>query len=380
MTLYSRYYYEGGGGVTTFPTDYNVVPPVEVTPRLAPNASPGGLAIVLALVAEVGTGRILGEVQPQFRRVLWMLGNNGEAEMVFAADDPAVLGGMVSPGRRVMLQFDNGLPDWGGVLDVPIDRDGWTVGVRAYEPTHLLKGRLTGRNSAVQTDAGHVAAALIAETNAEDATGITVDFVDAIVGDVAQTYHLARIGDVLANDVAPYAEWVVRPHLSAAGLMFRMYMAPRLGRDLSARVRLVQGVNMMPPKIVEQGPIVNQWIVVGNAGDWDPAAATPRAVAVATDSGSQYRYGLRQDTATADQDDETNLGTLAAAAVAGTAEPYVALRATVLNLPPATFGQYDVGDWITVELHGGYAGKELVMRVVGRELDVESGTCEVILK
>lgn len=374
------YYYSGGDPPDVDP-GYGVVPPVQITPRLSPDASPIGQAVILALVAEVGTGRIMGEINPDFRQVSWLMNDYGEAEMVFGVNDPAITSGLVKPGRRLYLQFDNGLPDWAGVLDVPIDLDGLTVSLRAYELPYLLKWRLTGRNDTGETAVGSLAERLVAETNAVQPTGIIVEQVEFANDLIEIDHHLKPIWDVFTNDIAPYAEFHIQPSLSQ-GVTARLIIAPVLGRDLSERVHLIQGINMQRPQIIEQGPIINEWSVAGDVGDWDTGADVVRAIAVAADDESAHRYGLRQGSAVASSNTDTILSVEAEARLAETAEPYVALTATVLNLSPGRFAEYHLGDALTVELFEEYGsnGQRLVKRVIGRQFDVGSGTCEVILQ
>lgn len=374
-----RTYYYGATTPQAFPFDYYVVPSAEITLRYARDASPVGRAVVQALVADVGTGRILGEIHPRFTRVSWLLNNYGEAEMVFAADDAAV-DSLITPGRRLILRFDNGLPDWGGVLDVPIDYDGLTVGIRAFEAMYLLKSRVTGRNVTINTDAGTAAQALLDAANLISPTGITVDFKEYVDGSLNVDYHYTPIWDALTKDIAPYIEWVLRPGLGEAGLSFRLIIAPEIGEDRSETVLFLQGVNMQRPQVIEQGPIVNEWVLASSQGDWPEDADNPREVVVGSDQDSAYKYGLRQGVQTISQTSTTNLTTLAAQALADSVQPYTALSAVVLNMPPAKFGQYWIGDWVTVELAEGYRARRLKKQIIGIEFSVENGTCEVILR
>jgi hypothetical protein len=159
-------------------------------------------------------------------------------------------------------------------------------------------------------------------------------------------------------------------------------MGTTIGRDLSDRVWLVQGVNMQQPQIVEQGPIVNQVIAANKDGSWDAADEDARAVLVDDDLGSSQLFGLRQELLLVSDAEGVTLEDAAAAYLAEYAQPYSALSTNVLNLPPAKFGDYDIGDTVGVLLLGAYgAGAfESKRRVIGREFYPSTGLCKVILK
>lgn len=382
MTLYRTYYYRGGGPVD-FPRDYNVVPPGPVTPRLVPNASPVGQAVTLALVADGGTGRILGELSPDLQRVSWLLNNYGDAAMSLPANDQAITGGLVSPGRRVLLQFDNGLPAWGGIIDTPIDRDGLSVSFSAYEAGYLLKDRRTGRNVVGPYQVWRLVRALLQETAAQYPTGIELAIDDTLTAEIEADYHHAPIWDVLTRDVARRAEFSMSAGLIGGSISFRMVMAPQIGRDRSDKICLLQGVNMQRPRVVDQGPILNEFYAYDATGDWDEESETARAIEVLTDPISVKRYGLRQGVISVSGEAVTTdiLQAAGTAELEQSARPYRALTTNVMNLAPARFGDYGIGDTLGVLLLDKYGdAHEGEKRVVGREFEPATGTCKVVLR
>ena len=358
-----------------FARNYQVIAPEPVTPRLAVDASPIGQAVILALIADK-TGRILAELTPDIQHCSWLLSNYGEASLVFAADDPAVTSGIVAPGRRVLLRFDNGLPPWGGVIDVPVDLNGVTSTYRAYEAPYLLKWRLTGANLTGTMNLATLATAAMNAANDAEPTGISLRTLGEIDYDLAVDYHYTPVADVLA-DIAARAEFYTVGRLGA-GIEFDMYLGETVGRDRSGQVWLIQGVNMQRPQVVIQGPIVNQVVAAEKDGSWDVEAADAREILIQSDTASVYAYGLRQELI--QTDDNETLSGAATGHLEEFALPYSALATDVLNLAPATFGQYDLGDTISVLLLEAYGGQETTRRVIGREFRPADGVCTVILK
>lgn len=387
MRTIRKVYYYKGAALTDRPRNYETIPPVEVSPRLGGISDAQiGVAVVLGLVADANTGTFLGEIDPVWGHVSWLLNDYGEAEMQFSARAEAITGGLVRAGRRLVLQFDNGLPDWGGIIDVPIDNDGLAVTVRAFEATYILKQRVTAVTAAFSNlSPAAVLAALLETTNATWPTGIELQIDDPVDGRISPEYHLEYIHDVLHRDIAPFCEYWMEPVISNQ-LSFRLHVSPVIGRDLSDRVVLMQGVNTDRPKITTQGPIINQWQLAGSSGVWGSTAADGRALATVESPLSIERYGLRQGrivgNAGETEDELTEYGD---ALLEGSAEPYTAIAVSAMNLPPARFRDYRVGDTVGVELYeeyGGLAGTGGFQkkRVLGRELNVRQGVCEVILQ
>ena len=82
---------------------------------------PAGVS-VLFLVGDIN-GRVIGEINPYISRVSWRHNAIGALSFVMALTDTKLNQELLVEGNRVLLMFDNGLPDWGGVITGPRD---WT--------------------------------------------------------------------------------------------------------------------------------------------------------------------------------------------------------------------------------------------------------------
>lgn len=370
---------------TTFPRNYNVVPPAPVVrqpgPRLFGDGRVG-VTSVLATIGEANTGRVLGQVNPEIRHVSWLLNRYGDAEMVFSVGDPAIQAGLVAPGRRIVLEFDNGLPAWGGTIEVPVDNDGISIVYRAYEAPHRLQQRYTPRRL-VYTLAtpGEIMAGLLDQADAEWPLGVDLQIVTDSDQRVSQEYNLVNLYTVCERDIWPLMEFETVP-IVADTIRFTMRLATRVGRDLSNRVCLIEGVNIDTVMRTIQGPIVNAVTGAGNVGEWDPASATPRTVVTVRDDISIRRHGYRQGVEMLELADVDQITAYSNAVLEDRREPYEAISPTALNMAPALFSQYRVGDTVGVEFTRApdiTHTRPVARRIIGQEFHPAAGTCRLIL-
>ena len=73
---------------------------------------------VRCLVGDV-SGRIIGELSPEIGPISWRLNEVGRAEFSVARTDDKATEDTLGFGNRIAFQFENGLPDWAGVIDPP---------------------------------------------------------------------------------------------------------------------------------------------------------------------------------------------------------------------------------------------------------------------
>ena len=76
--------------------------------------APVGVAYQL-LVADTA-GSVLTELKPRLEKVSWVMNEVGKLTFVLAKTDPKLQERYLRFGNRVLLQLDNGLPPWGGVI------------------------------------------------------------------------------------------------------------------------------------------------------------------------------------------------------------------------------------------------------------------------
>lgn len=330
------------------------------------------------------TGVAIGELNPLIDFVSWRRNNIGQAQFTIAKSDPKANDTFLSAQNRVLILFDNGLPNWGGIMQPDFTIDDTTITVKLLTAEVLLNGRITDRaryfNNAT---VGEIAAALINDANANRPTGIDLGMVWQ-GGDVhSPEYHYKRLLTIFQESLfrrLSDADFYTVPVLAEDGrLTFTLHIVERRGGNLPG-VALHQGLNVMAgTKVDFQGPIINAWTVIGDGDGWGDS----RPVAVARDEASIDRYGLLE--AAEIQQGVVFLTTLQANAdnlLAQTSLPRVMLDITAVNLPPATFVQYDLGDVIAVELPDYGIGSAFVgaAKVEARAFYPKDGRLNLVLE
>lgn len=298
------------------------------------------------------TGVPIGEMLPFIDFVSWRRNEIGQAVFSLAKTDAKANDVFLRAQNRVLITFDNGLPAWGGIMqpDFAIDHD--TITVRALTAESVLSRRLTdrGRYFSQQT-VGNMAIAMISEANDALPLGIELGAVWAGGTRHSPSYHYKDLFTIFRDSLfkrLSRADFYAEPVLQSDGrLIFRLNVVERRGRNVPG-VALHQGLNVVDPTRVSfQGPIINRWVIIGDGDGW----GSDRPVAVAENVDSINRHGLLE--AVEIHQGVIELETLQETAdnlLARSAWPRVILDITAVDLPPATFEQYDIGDNLPVEL------------------------------
>jgi hypothetical protein len=326
-------------------------------------------------------GVLLGYPDFHVNAVLWRLDDMGEVELSASYDNPHATKQNLRPGNRILLEFTNGLRDWGGVLDTPRGRTDAGITIVAYGGRKLLKNRITGKNETYSSTApGTIAETIIDTANTTEATGVLMGDVDTS-GSQTRTYHYEPIFDAIQDLAESGYEYVVMPEVVDGSLSFYLQWYETYGRDLSDSVLLHDGRygNVGLSRLDEQGPIWNK-IVVAGKGDW--GASHPEATA--EDAASIGLYGLREFPAIqSDISDETTLQEIADALLNNLAWPRSRFQLTnVANCDPAGYSEYRVGDKVTLNAFVGKGEWEFngTVRILSRKWDNEAKTCTLEVK
>ena len=124
------------------------------------------------LVADT-CGRVLTEINPAVHRVSWRWNGMGAIAFTMALTDPKLIPEYFTEGNRVLLTFDNGLPEWGGVLTGARDWGVSGITFEAYSAEWALTQRRTGRSRYfTNAQVGAILTALVQESNVFYKTGI----------------------------------------------------------------------------------------------------------------------------------------------------------------------------------------------------------------
>ena len=100
-------------------------------------------AHVQVLVARPN-GQVLGELRTGLESVSWKHRGVGETAFPVGRRSAQFDEELVRFGNRVLVQFSNGLPNWGGVIASPRPWDVGGVGVKVMQAKWLLGRRKTG--------------------------------------------------------------------------------------------------------------------------------------------------------------------------------------------------------------------------------------------
>jgi hypothetical protein len=224
------------------------------------------------------------------------------------------------------------------------------VTATAYTGERLLDWRVTAKGRYFDSQsAGYIFQTLLEEENAEWATGVVVGST-VFTGGTARTleyhYHdlLKRYQDLCR--LTGY-DFTIVPVVAASGaLTFEAEFYEERGSDLSDSVWLVEGRNLQPPVLDEQGTIANRVILAGEGTTW--GADRLDAVAVDVDSREEYgyrEYGEEQGTVKESTTLEANAATL----LEEKKEPVAVATLRAVDAEPGLFSEYDIGDTVRVQ-------------------------------
>lgn len=296
----------------------------------------------------------LGQIEPYVVDVSWRLNNVGRAMFVMPYADPKCIRTYLQYGNRVLVRFDNGLPDFGGVLDPPRKRDSTSVMVAAYTAERIFSWRVTAKSRRFTTTApGTIYQTLIEEENAQRQTGIAIGAI--YVGGTARTidyhYHdfLKRCQD-LAKLTGQ--DFDVSSEYADGAVTFKANWYEVRGADKSGAVFLLEGDNVMDVRLDEQGEIANTVYLAGLGQTW----GTSRYIAFSTDETSEADYGFREYA-------EVQSGVVMSDTLDKNADEVLAIKKdakkrftlVVADKAPGLFAEYGVGDRVTLQafLKGG---------------------------
>ena len=333
------------------------------------------------------TGLVLAETAARVKAVSERLSNYGRADLLFSRNDITAVADNLQFGGRVLIQFDNGLPDWGGVFELPRMWTRGDIALTAYSGAYLLALRRTGKSREfANATVGEIFTAVINEANAVADMGI-------IVGDVwgggdvhSPDYHLDSLYDIIKNSVCgrlSTADFAVEPILVNGRLSFEAHLYERRGAD-KLNIALLEGHNVQVRSFNEQGPLHNEINLAGSdtSGTGSSGWGDGRLIAQARDLDSINTYGLRQYS-------EVHSGVTSQVTLDGSAENILSERAqphllydlAALDLPPAAFADYGVGDSLVAWLHSyGFGGTAARVDLLGRSFLPEQGVAALVVR
>lgn len=341
--------------------------------------APAGVSI-LFLLADT-SGRVLTEINPDIARVSWRWNGAGAVSFTMAPTDPKLSEAYFVAGHRVLLQFDNGLPDWGGVMTGAREWNGSSVSFEAVSGEWLLSARRTGRaRYFTETQAGTILTELLQEAEAFYPTGLRPGAIWQGGAGHTLEYHRKSLYSVVAEDLVgnlSAGAFDVTAALESGRIVFYVNLYERKGMDRPG-VALVEGRNIAGVRYREIDEAINVWHMAGEGEGWED---TSRVYATAMNSESVGRHGAREDSEVlSGVVEQAAIDTIADKRLAATAWPTRVLGLTVLNTSPGRYRDYGIGDAVTCRLASfGFNGVNGLFEVRAREFFPDSNTADLVL-
>jgi hypothetical protein len=267
---------------------------------------------------------------------------------------------VIGLGKRILVQFGNGLPMFGGVIDVPRRRLADGISVTVYTGHRILNWRHTQKTEIYgKVSPGTIARSVLLNANAAYYTGIEIGstYGGGAVRD--ETYHYQTVQSVISRlqglsgedyDIVPVYS---RVH---ERLTFRFDWYKRIGTDRTGfGVALVQGENLQGAPIVdEQGPIAGKVTMV--EGTSSGRSWGEKLTSTDEDSDSLDTYGYREFTKImTDISDQNSLDASAEATLDAMKDGSNRFTMQALDAAPSGFSVYAVGDTVSLTAHQKYS-------------------------
>ena len=326
-------------------------------------------------------GTTIAELSPDIGTVSWRLNKVGVVDFSIAVTDPKATEDNLKYGNRVLIEFSNGLPGWGGVIDPPRKWDGSNIVCRAYSGAYLFDYRITDKGRYFSgASAGTIFQSLIQETNAVEDTGVDIGNIYTGGSGHSPSYHYKNLLDIFQKSLTnrlSTSDFDFIPSESGGEIIFTARFYESKGIDRT-QLALTQGANLTRIKLIEQGPIINSWDVAGEGSNW----GSDRLTAQEQNADSISLYGLRQGSKI--YSDVSIQGTLddhAENLLDDSENPYNIFELEVADKLPAKFADYDLGDTVSlVAPDYGFAGTKTTVRILDRSYDPSNGLCDLVVQ
>lgn len=343
--------------------------------------SPEELKNIATVFVADKTGKLIGEMQPDLNTIAWRLNKVAKIDPVLSRNDGKATRDMMRFGNRMLIQFSNGLPNWVGVFDPPRQ---WTprkeIKFTVYSAEAILGWRQTDKERVFDgATVGFVYRTLIDEANALRRTGIEVGDVWMGGSSLAFELHYANILDtieqeLIENEFSTY-DYDVTGEIGNGKIVLKANFYERKGRDCSDKVALLDGRNIADVDVIEQGPILNAWDAAGRGSTWDDERVTGHE----EDAASIAEYDFRQGFEDVQDSEQVTVDEIAANRLALYRQPRARALVTAVDLAPATFASYGVGDSVRIVLpNHGFDGYDAPARVLTREYFMQEGYCKLV--
>ena len=326
-------------------------------------------------------GKILAELTADIQSISWRLNKVGKYSFSMATTDPKVIESNLRYGNKLLIEFENGLPNWGGVIEPPRSWDLGIIKITTLSGEQLFKYRTTDKGRYFSgASVGTIYQSLINEANAIESMGI-------ILGDIwsggnvhSPDYHYKSLLDIFQKSLTnrlSIADFGVTAEQIDGFIVFTANLYESRGSD-KTRFALIQDKNISTIKLKEQGPIINSWDMAGEGTDW----GDDRLIANSQDVNSVGIYGLREDSKVySDVSIQSTLDDHADNLLSVTKNPYNIFSLSALDEKPAKFADYDLGDIISLTAPDyGFGGTDTTVKILSRSFIPDMGICDLVVQ
>jgi hypothetical protein len=328
-------------------------------------------------------GYPIAQLNGKIGRLIWTVDGHGQTEINITRSEAQRLRGLLEFGNLITVEFDR-IPMWAGVIMPPLEMSADGTRLRAFTLEWLLQYDLTPpdvawtglwgrRSTSIGYDLLRQSMALqpylLAQETPYADTGLFVE-VTFNYETISAAMELLRKQDSRFR----YSLYPVmdrgRP-LQVVPQVWRNYR-----RDMTGSVFLRQGNNLSAVQIVEQGPIVNRVTVAPQDARW-PSDSLYFVTHVESDSVRRHGPLSEYITLSEYKPGAVDINKLAQIAQEKATERAGARRrfqAVALDYAPSRFGDYWLGDRVTVEMQDIYDyGLRLAATVRAIEYDPATG-------
>lgn len=307
-------------------------------------------------------GRLSGEIGS----VVWRIDSHGTVTLRLPPEEAELKSHLLTAGNYVKLEFANGLPAWGGVIDWPRELPRDATVINLYSAEYMLGWDVAGEWAQYVADGiyGRVPHEIVGDVldkidirrrGVETTGGVWGKAVETITVD-GRWATIQSIFDAVRTEEPAY-HWYFEvmgfPVASSVRFVLRQFYDYR--RDRRNDVLLIEGSNFVNVEVIHQGPVYNY--VIAAAGNYDPDEPTRRRYIArygAPPSDQRRTLFLSVPDIIGGEEAVTvttkRLAQRARAEYERLSTPRTRLRGYALNMAPAAFGSYGLGDLINVVL------------------------------
>ena len=327
------------------------------------------------------SGTIIAEIEPDISEITWRKNAVGRTRFAISTTDPKATKETLKFGNKILIQFENGLPNWGGIIDPPRTWGEGKIYCDAFSGEKIFDYRTTDKGRYFQgSTIGEIYSALIGEANIIEHMGVSLGDIWDGGSSHSPSYHYKKLLDIFQKSLTSKlsnADFYVKAIEENGSINFYADLYESRGAD-KTKFALIQNKNLGPIKLKEQGPIINSWDVAGEGTTW----GIERLTASLQDKNSKDIYGLREDSKVyGDMSLQASLDDSAQTLIDEFKGPYNIFTLNAINKKPAKFSDYDIGDTIRLIAEDyGFDGTDTTVRLFTRTYDPQTGLCELVVK